>query len=181
MNKWIREITRKKQGMTIIEILIVMALIGVLMLPLLQMLLGGQNLFANHQNALGEKSMFILIEEKLQEEVRFAKTVRVVSKENVNHLKEGEIALYVKSEGRESQLIKKTYSDGEVVLLDKGILNNKQMTLTFNLIKEKKQVVQLSLVGENYQIETAFKLHNLHQSEVEAWENQRGDVLIYTK
>lgn len=181
MNKRIKEITRQKQGMTIIEVLIVMTLIGVLMLPLLQMLQGGQNLFANHQNALGEKSMFILIEEKLQEEVRFAKAVRVVSQENVNHLKKGETALYVKSEGRESQLIKKTYSNGEQILLDKGILNNKQMTLTFNLIKEKKQVVQLSLVGESYQIETAFKLHNLAQSELEAWEDQQGDVLIYTK
>lgn len=181
MKKWVKDIARKKQGMTIIEVLIVMALIGVLTLPMIQMLLGGQNLFVHHQNALSEKSMFIFLEEKLQEEIRFAKTIRVVSKEHLNHLEEGETALYVKSEGRGSQLIKKTYSGKEQILLDKGILDSNQITLMFRLIKEKKQVVQLDLTGINYDLETAFKLHNLSQDAIEAWEEQQGEVLIYTK
>lgn len=181
MKKRIRERIKGKEGMTLLEVLVVMSLIGLLTLPVIQILHNGQKQFINHQSALSEKSMFLLIEEIVQEEILFAKSISVVGKRSSLELEEGEVALYLQSEGGGYQLMKKTSDGNEKPLLGKSILQNSNMTLSFRLMSGSKQVVQLEAAGENYRIETAFKLNNLMKEEIENWEEQQGEVLIYKK
>ena len=167
--------------MTIVEVLIVMALIGVISLPVMQMLYTGQRVFVEQQSAVNDKSMLILMEDIIKKELRMAKTIKVVKAEEFVGIKEEESALYIKQEGEEGQLVKKTSNSLEQVLLDKGLLNTRELTLNFKLLRGKKQVIQLELIGGNYQIETALKLYNLVQSQLEAWDDSEGEILIYTK
>lgn len=181
MKKQVREIIKGKQGMTLLEVLVVMGLMGILTLPIIQILHSGQKQFINHESALSEKSMFLLLEETVQNEILFAKSIRVTGAEDELELEEGEMALYLKFEKGAYQLVKKTSDGSEQSLLGRDILKNSDMTLIFQLMKESKQVVQLQATGENYHIETAFKLNNLSKEEIENWEEEQGEVLIYKK
>ena len=180
MKKRIKELIKGKQGMTLLEVLIVMSLIGILTLSIIRMLLSGQKLFVDHQSALSEKSMFLLIEETVKDEILFAKEIRIGNEADLPP-KEGEIALYIRSEDGTHQLMRTTSDGKEQLLLGKDILRNSEMTLIFKLMDENKQVVQLEILGENYRIETAFKLNNLVKETIQNWEAQQGEVLIYKK
>lgn len=181
MRKWMEEVWKNRQGMTMIEIVVVMALIGIITIPVLNIFHTEQVLFKDHQKAVSEKSTILLLEEKIEKEIRFAKTIKVVSKEMLDTLEEGQMALYIKRNGDTSQLVRQDHKQKVSILLDKEFFNNHQVELRFQTFKLKKGVLQIGIKGGAYHIETALKLQNLKQDETQPWEDNEGDVVIYTK
>ena len=179
MNGQLKRILLQKKGITLMEVLVVMSLIGVLSLPLIQILLSGQKQFVIHQDNLSEKSMFVLLQEKIKDEVRFAKSVHLVEKESSFSLEEGEAALYIRKNSSGYELIKKT-AEAEQVLLNQDYLKISSMTLSFQLKTYGQKALEVMIRGENYQIDTAFQLPNFKQGIEDAKEVQ-GEILIYKK
>ena len=177
MNGQLKSILFQKKGVTLMEVLVVMSLIGILSLPLIQILLSGQKQFVAHQDSLSEKSMFVLLQEKIKDEVRFAKSVRLVKRESSFSLEEGEVALYIKKASNGYELIKKN-TEAEQVLLNKDYLKLSSMTLSFKLQTYDQEALEVMIRGEDYQIDTAFQLPNFKQEVENADE---GEILIYKK
>lgn len=176
MNKPLKNLLLQKKGLTLIEVLIVMSLIGIVSLPLIQILLSGQKQFVNHQNTLSEKSRCMVVQEKIKDEVLLAKSVRLLEANTTVTLEEGEVALYINKGSDGYQLVKKT-SQGEQVLLNQDYLKMKELTLNFKFIDESQNALEVIIKGADYQIDTAIQLLNLKQDE----HNLEGQILIYTK
>lgn len=180
MNKPIKNLLSQKKGFTLIEVLIVMSLIGIISLPLIQVLLSGQKHFVSHQNTLSEKSRCMVIQEKIKNEVLLAERVRLLESNEEKPtvtLEEGEEALYLKKEADGYQLVKKT-SQGEQELLNQDYLKMKELTLNFKLIRGfENDALEVIIKGADYQIDTAIQLINLQTGE----NNSNGQILIYKK
>lgn len=179
MNRQLKSILLQKKGLTLIEVLVVISLIGMLSLPLIQFLLSGQKQFVSHQDTLSEKSVFILLQEKIKDEVLLAKSIRIVDENTPFSLEEGEAALYLKEESGQYELVKKT-AGAEQVLLNKDYLKISSMAISFNLKAYGQKALEVMIDGENYQIDTAFQLPNFKQG-VENAEETQGEILIYKK
>lgn len=179
MNGQLKRVLLQKKGLTLVEVLVVLSLISVMSLPLIQILLGGQKQFATHQDTLSEKSMFVLLQEKIKNEVLLAKSVRIVGKDSTFSLEEGETALYLKETSGQYELVKETIG-AKQVLLNKGYLKTSSITLNFELKSYHQKALEVKIYGENYQVDTAFQLHNLKQGEAST-EDAQGEILIYKK
>lgn len=179
MNRQLKGILLQKKGLTLIEVLVVISLIGILSLPLIQFLLSGQKQFVSHQDTLSEKSMFIRLQEKIKDEVLLAKSIRLIDENTSFSLEEGETALYLKEESGQYELVKKT-AENEQVLLNKDYLKISSMAISFNLKAYGQKALEVMIYGENYQIDTAFQLLNFKQG-VENTEETQGEILIYKK
>lgn len=181
MRNRIKAVWENRRGMTMIEIVVVMALIGIITIPVLKILHTEQVLFKDHQKAVSEKSTIFLLEEKIEQEIRFSKMIQIVNREMLNKLEEDQVALYIKKTGDISQLVRRNHTQKEVILFDNQLFNNHPIELRFQTLKTRKGVLQIAIKGEDYQIETALKLQNLNQNETLPWEDNEGEVVIYTK
>lgn len=182
MNKPIKNLLLQKKGLTLIEVLMVMSLIGIVSLPLIQVLLSGQKQFVMHQNSLSEKSRCMVLQEKIKNEVLLAKSVRLLESNEDNMpitLEEGEMALYLEEGSYGYQLVKET-SESEPVqeLLSQDYLRMNELTLNFKLIRGfENDALEVSIKGADYQIDTAIQLINLKKGE----NLSKGQILIYKK
>lgn len=180
MRQQLNNLLLQRKGITLIEVLMVMSLIGIVSLPLIQILLSGQKQFVSHQNTLSEKSRCMVIQEKIKDEVLLAKSVRLVQEYKDRSLKTDEIALYLKKkESGYYELIKETGkangSSNQQVLLNEDYLKTSNLNLDFKL-EDNKNVLGVIIKGEDYQIDTAIQLLNF-KSDTDA----QGQILIYTK
>ena len=158
------------------EVLIVMSLIGILSLPLIQVLLSGQKHFVTHQNILSEKSRCMVIQEKIKDEILLAKSVRLLEENATIKLEDGEMALYLKKGAGYYELVKKT-SQGEQVILNQDYLKTSVLTLNFKLSVGRQKALEVRIKEADYQIDTAIQLLNLKQG----GDNLEGQILIYKK
>lgn len=183
MNKSLKNLLFQKKGLTLIEVLIVMSLIGIVSLPLMQILFSGQKQFVNHQNTLSEKSRCMVLQEKIRDEILLARTVSLMPEGKSLSLEQEEqdqIALYLKKkDSGYYELIKETIkgssSSNQQVLLNEDYLKISNLSLNFKLEKDKN-VLEVIIKGEDYQIDTAIQLLNF-KSDTDA----QGQILIYTK
>lgn len=182
MNRPLKNLLLQRKGLTLIEVLIVMSLIGILSLPLIQMLLSGQKQFVIHQNILTEKSRCMVLQEKIKDEVLLAKSIRLVQEDEPLSLNSGETALYlIKKDSGYYAFIKETQvgenSNDQQVLLNEEYLKTNELTLNFKLMFGRQKALEVSIEAADYQIDTAIQLLNLKQS----GDSLEGQKLIYTK
>lgn len=191
MRKQLKKLLLQRKGLTLMEVLIVMGLIGIVSLPLIQLFFSGQKQFVVHQNTLNEKSRCMLLQEKIKDEVLLAKSIRLLQTsvqlrpEDIERLlKEGETAIYLiqKDSGYYElvKIIKETASSNSMqVLLNQDYLKTNHLALSFQLKNYGQKALEVTISEENYQTDTAFQLPNLKQSENN--EQMQGQILIYTK
>lgn len=191
MNKQLKSLLLQRKGLTLMEVLIVMSLIGIVSVPLIQLLLSGQKQFVTHQNILNEKSRCMLLQEKIKDEVLLAKSVRLLQgsvqlrPEDIEPLlKQGETAIYlIQKDSGYYELVKEsketTNSSSMQVLLNEDYLKTNHLALNFKLEDYDQKALEVTISEENYRTDTAFQLLNLKQSENS--EEMQGQILIYTK
>lgn len=184
MNKQLKSLLLQRKGLTLMEVLIVMGLIGIISVPLIQLLLSGQKQFATHQNILNEKSRCMLLQEKIKDEVLLAKSVRLLQEDTDFILETGETAIYLKKGLGYYELVKETKetdkSNYKQVLLNQDYLKTNDLSLNFELQAYRQKVLEVAIYEADYQIDTAFQLLNLNQS-VDNVEKMQGQILIYKK
>ena len=185
MRQQLKSLLLQRKGMTLIEVLIVVGLIGIISVPLIQLFLSGQKQFVVHQNILSEKSRCMVLQEKIKDEILLAKSVRLVQEGKSFSLKSDEIALYLKK--RDSgyyELIKETGknngSSDQQVLLNEDYLKTYNLNMDFKLKGYSKKALEVIIKEADYQIDTAIQLLNLNQV-TEHVEEKEGQILIYTK
>lgn len=191
MNKQLKSLLLQRKGLTLMEVLIVMSLIGIVSVPLIQLLLSGQKQFVTHQNILNEKSRCMLLQEKIKDQVLLAKSVRLLQgsvqlrPEDIEPLlKQGETAIYlIQKDSGYYELVKESKetanSSSMQVLLNEDYLKTNHLALNFKLEDYDQKALEVTISEENYRTDTAFQLPNLKQSENN--EEMQGQILIYTK
>lgn len=179
MSQQLKSILLQKKGLTLMEVLIVMGLIGIISVPLTQIFFSGQKQFVTHQNALNEKSRCMLLQEKIKDEVLLAKSIRFLEENTLISLQEGEMAIYLVEKDSGYYELVKQIANTKQVILSQDYLKTNHITLNFNLKVYGQKALEIVVSEENYQTDTAFQLPNLKINENS--EEMQGQVLIYTK
>ncbi|MBU3810639.1 MAG: prepilin-type N-terminal cleavage/methylation domain-containing protein [Candidatus Niameybacter stercoravium] len=185
MRQQLNNLLLQRKGMTLMEVLIVMGLIGIISVPLIQVFFSGQKQFVVHQNILSEKSRCMVLQEKIKDEVWLAKNVRLVQEAKSLSLKSDEVALYLKKkDSGYYELIKETgkanSSSEQQVLLNEDYLKTLDLNMNFKLKGSSKKTLEVIIKEADYQIDTAIQLLNFNQG-TDNVEGTEGQILIYTK
>lgn len=192
MHHFIKSMIKNKKGLTLIEVIIVMALISIISIPLLQMLSTGQSVFKQNKEALDRKTIALAIEEYIKEEIQFARSLEVTDEEDFSetYLREMKEDLNKKGEKYEDyrQFCLYVNEENELILQEQGglartifnkhYLNKKTLALE---VTGNGQVVVLKVIVDGYSVNTTIKINNLGNLGVGQKEGSDHDKLIFLK
>lgn len=174
----------KQEGFTLMEVLITIALIGILSVPISQILLTSQKIFYMNEDMLNDKSVALQIEEIIRKEVQLAQNIRLEGE-----LEHQEASFLIDRINGYDELILQQADQMDYTYFGKDFWGDRKINLEFSLDKGSEEGKYLPIVklyininDGDYIVNTSIKIETLSRLGNEISSSiSKSNQLIFSK
>lgn len=173
MLKPLKKILKSKKGMTTIELIVVVALIGILLVPIMDLFITSLKSFNMSGRILDHKAIALYVRGQVENEVRLAKEVTISSQ-----VESSQNSIYIRDRSSQNEVVLRGVDGKEEVVVSAEYLNGAQLFISAQKTVENPSVLKLQIVvDEEYEVVSMIKLENL-EGEING---EDGEILNFIK